>query len=103
MLLSETDAKTKQCRVMPPVPANVSHTLNGLNPAPWPMSCAASGCMHWRWGEPTYEDHTSDQQHKPNGDGWKWTHVATGDSIMGQHRWRRISERRGYCGLAGRP
>lgn len=73
MLLSEPDAKTKQCRVMPPVhlPPAVSGTFHTTT---HPVVCVASGCMHWRWGEPQF-----DEDNRP------------------------IKDLRGYCGLAGRP
>lgn len=102
MLLSETDAFAKQCRVLQ---QDVTQTfiLSNNTLVPHVMHCAASACMHWRWGDPTYEDDLRDRDDRPRGDGWKWTHVPTGDSMMGQHRWRRVKDQRGYCGLAGKP
>lgn len=107
MLLSETDAKTKECRQggTTPVAASLPEPVDyRFLPIQFPM-CAASGCMHWRWGESIYEGDPAacDQNDKPDGEGWVWMHVTTDNSLMGKFRWCRVKATRGYCGLAGKP
>lgn len=87
MLLTEDEARTKECRHggMTPVAFETAIGLGqrgmptmigGIHfgPIQWP-SCAASGCMHWRWDGPLYKPGCAPPEH----------------------------EARGFCGLAGRP
>lgn len=95
MLLTEDEAKTKECRVASPV-----HMPRQLGDPDWatgrltPLPCAASGCMHWRWGTPKIE---VSSVAPPENEGWGSV-PAMGDGVR---RWRRIVAKRGSCGLAG--
>lgn len=100
MLLTEDEAKTKECRAIAPA-----------------RDCAASRCMHWRFGEPEYEHSDgklvdveyvdgcasarSQEVVAPDGEGW-WR-VMPLSTNGGQTGWRRVKAKRGFCGLAGLP
>jgi hypothetical protein len=136
MLLTEDEAKTKECRVggmhpmVPPVPwigrvghiddAQIEKLVRSTAPvgivtvtpheetfvAPLSIfpACAASGCMHWRWGDPLHEQVPVGNEdprlppRPPEGSGWARETAAYGGAV-----WRRVKAQRGYCGLAGRP
>ncbi len=79
MLLTEDEAKTKECRVAGTTGAwaTTNQTQYGAPvrlEAAFPP-CAASGCMHWRWEGPVYKPGMEPPNHVPFG----------------------------FCGLAGRP
>lgn len=99
MLLTEDEAKTKECRV-------ADATMASLFPR-----CAGSGCMHWRWSQPEYEFAPGKGVERgactsfelPEGDGWESNPVWMGSP---EERYRRLKPQqaqRGYCGLAGHP
>jgi hypothetical protein len=88
MLLTEDEAKTKQCRAWPPAVIGDKFHYQIA-----PSTCAASGCMHWRWGTPKLEIVTT----QPDGGSWRAL-PAMGDGVQ---RWSRLVAKRGFCGLAG--
>lgn len=112
MLLTEYEANTKECRVgieravTPPLPwQSAAVGFGGPIYAPEPVfhRCSASGCMHWRVGEPAYEvakvsEDSSVAPGPPAGNGWERHMPGHGPMV-----WRRVKALRGYCGLAGRP
>ena len=104
MLLTEEQARRKECRAAPPVQFNGAMRRNEqtgeMEPMPGferPMflPCVASNCMMWRWVR------------KPNP---HWTPAEHAVSAFYPPRDARNDPppyiedtTRGYCGLAGRP
>lgn len=54
-------------------------------------ACVGSGCMFWRW-----HDHVTD-------DGTLCTPLPTAHLARSPDKERPLTERRGYCGKAGKP
>ncbi len=92
MILTEEQAKTKQCHLSFAVPEIRGSDGSGIRQGgPW--ACATTGCMAWRWAEAEYETKHAGTQ--PKGDGWE---------NMNNGYWRRSKPGRlGYCGAAGVP
>ena len=92
MLLTETEARQKNCPFAPRrIIASVQY---GDTPAHWESrcGCAASKCMAWRWST----EFEIKEQPRPRG---FWAFLAPTEYFP------RISAKessRGYCGLAGR-
>ncbi|HKJ75042.1 MAG TPA: hypothetical protein VKA19_13085 [Alphaproteobacteria bacterium] len=66
--------------------------------------CISSDCMAWRWSDPEEEYYSAyvgfQRRTKPEGDNWT-DELGSAGGVIG---WTRpIKNRRGYCGLAGRP
>lgn len=100
--MTEEQAKTKWCPQARITTGDGSSgnrhilSIDGMNGAD---RCIASACMAWRLlpDQPEYVDLPAEQV--PEGDGW----TRDGDGLeAGEHAWTRvISNRGGYCGLAG--
>lgn len=104
MLLTEAEAKTKECRSAA-APGGVLWVkqANGEFAATFPR-CVASGCMMWRLGDPLIEEVPRlPGSDSPPGDGWKSASKTDRTSLISAPVWRRISAQRGFCGLAGQP
>jgi len=87
MIVTEEDAKTKFCPRL------------AVNPE-CDIYCIASDCMHWRWFDEEYEYSFTET------DGWEQDsyYLIEPFGIKKRNRWRKSKEnRRGYCGLSGKP
>lgn len=119
MILTEQEARTKQCRVAPLTPA-VTLGFGGAGSFGTPTfhPCAASACMAWDFEDDefeyravdapdTYNAPPLDQFTRPEGEGWEIHGKPFNPSASG-NRWRVHfrrpfgGRRRGFCGLARR-
>lgn len=73
-MMTEEEAKAKWCPATMSSPAIYAPTGEGLH-APGPFQCLASACMAWRWA-----------------------YDSEGYPILASN-----SEKKGFCGMAGRP
>ena len=77
------------------------------------MPCIGSTCMAWRWIGAEREQWRGPflkpgETPQPPDNSGQWVLVETPDPVgaslgLRSHLWERQANRRGYCGLAGRP
>lgn len=111
MLLTEQEAKTKQCRAAPPMVGPPSALAPGGPPQISFLPCVGRNCLMWREGaalRKEVERRAIASQTETRPDGF---HSFMSAGIIGEdgkHQsggyWIRFEfTARGYCGLAGRP
>lgn len=100
MLSTKVEAAGQICPHFPELLPRLGH-----------FQCKADGCAQWRWFDPLRDRQPTwsadgKQPDAPEGEGWKTRGKAHRSALSGELRqwWERIDpDRRGYCGLAGKP
>lgn len=103
MIYTEDEAKTKECRAIPPTvdPIRLRPAIDkDLAREPWPtvpaMKCSGSACMLWETTETLFEDYViaeADVLPPRPGPGWRLR------APNGRMMWSKPIGIAGYCGL----
>lgn len=119
MIVTEQEAKTKQCQerfgpTMPVASPQLStehanpygHSLAGWPTSMAPQTCLGSGCMAWRWHQPARDEQWkrvyphSDDRNEYLVAGYE---VDPDDGAFMRIKIAEAAPATGYCGKAGRP